>query len=137
MAGRDALALVLAGCVLAHACGCSYDPPPDVTLVAPPGNRFVVGDPIELAFSEPIRPESLEVIVWPGHKDLYDREGARLPDVAPLLAACTVAALQTVGACLVIAMVVTPGATAYLLIDRFGRLIILAVIMALPVGVRT
>ena len=34
-----------------------------------------------------------------------------------LLSACTVAALQTVGACLVVAMVVTPGATAYLL-DR-------------------
>jgi manganese/iron transport system permease protein len=44
-----------------------------------------------------------------------------------LLAACTVAALQTVGACLVIAMVVTPGATAYLLTDRFGRLIIISV----------
>ncbi len=44
-----------------------------------------------------------------------------------LLSACTVAALQTVGACLVIAMVVTPGATAYLLTDRFGRLIAIAV----------
>ena len=44
-----------------------------------------------------------------------------------LLAACTVAALQTVGAFLVIAMVVTPGATAYLLTDRFPRLIILSV----------
>lgn len=44
-----------------------------------------------------------------------------------LLSACTVAALQTVGACLVIAMVVTPGATAYLLTDRFGRLVILSV----------
>jgi manganese/iron transport system permease protein len=44
-----------------------------------------------------------------------------------LLSACTVAALQTVGACLVIAMVVTPGATAYLLTDRFGRLIVIAV----------
>ncbi len=44
-----------------------------------------------------------------------------------LLSACTVAALQTVGACLVIAMVVTPGATAYLLTDRFGRLIIISV----------
>ena len=43
-----------------------------------------------------------------------------------LLSACTVAALQTVGACLVIAMVVTPGATAYLLTDRFGWLIIIA-----------
>jgi manganese/iron transport system permease protein len=46
-----------------------------------------------------------------------------------LLSACTVAALQTVGACLVIAMVVTPGATAYLLTDRFGRLIIISVVL--------
>ncbi|MEM9138484.1 MAG: metal ABC transporter permease [Pseudomonadota bacterium] len=44
-----------------------------------------------------------------------------------LLSACTVAALITVGAFLVIAMVVTPGATAYLLTDRFGRLIVLSV----------
>ena len=44
-----------------------------------------------------------------------------------LLSACTVAALQTVGACLVIAMVVTPGATAYLLTDRFSRLLGLSV----------
>jgi manganese/iron transport system permease protein len=44
-----------------------------------------------------------------------------------LLSASTVAALQTVGACLVIAMVVTPGATAYLLTDRFGRLIWIAI----------
>ncbi|MDX1680079.1 MAG: metal ABC transporter permease [Akkermansiaceae bacterium] len=39
-----------------------------------------------------------------------------------LLAATAVAALQAVGACLVIAMLVTPGATAYLLTDRFGRM---------------
>lgn len=44
-----------------------------------------------------------------------------------LLSAATVAALQTVGACLVIAMVVTPGATAYLLTDRFHVLLIIAV----------
>ena len=44
-----------------------------------------------------------------------------------LLAASTVAALQTVGAFLVIAMVVTPGATAYLLTDRFPRLIVISV----------
>ena len=43
-----------------------------------------------------------------------------------LLSACTVAALQTVGAILVIAMVVTPGATAYLLTDRFGPMILIA-----------
>ena len=44
-----------------------------------------------------------------------------------LLSACTVAALQTVGAFLVIAMVVTPGATAYLLTDRFPRLLMISV----------
>jgi manganese/iron transport system permease protein len=49
-----------------------------------------------------------------------------------LLSACIVAALQTVGAVLVIAMVVTPGATAYLLTDRFGRMIWIA--MAVGAG---
>ena len=44
-----------------------------------------------------------------------------------LLSACTVAALQTVGAILVIAMVVTPGATAYLLTDKFKTLLIISV----------
>ncbi len=44
-----------------------------------------------------------------------------------LLSASCVAALQTVGAFLVIAMVVTPGATAYLLTDRFPRLLIVSV----------
>lgn len=44
-----------------------------------------------------------------------------------LLSASTVAALQTVGAFLVICMVITPGATAYLLSDRFPRLLGIAV----------
>jgi manganese/iron transport system permease protein len=44
-----------------------------------------------------------------------------------LLSASCVAALQTVGAFLVIAMVVTPGATAYLLTDRFPRLLVVSV----------
>ncbi len=44
-----------------------------------------------------------------------------------LLSAAIVAAMQTVGAFLVVAMVVTPGATAYLLCDRFPRLILTAV----------
>ncbi|WP_371154367.1 metal ABC transporter permease [Jannaschia sp. 2305UL9-9] len=44
-----------------------------------------------------------------------------------LLSACAVAAMQTVGAFLVVAMVVTPGATAYLLTDRFGHLLAIAV----------
>ncbi|OJH51119.1 MULTISPECIES: metal ABC transporter permease [Rhizobium/Agrobacterium group] len=46
-----------------------------------------------------------------------------------LLAASTVAALQTVGAFLVVAMVVTPGATAHLLTDRFERLILMSLII--------
>lgn len=46
-----------------------------------------------------------------------------------LLSASTVAALQTVGAFLVVAMVVTPGATAYLLTDRFPRLILISVVI--------
>jgi manganese/iron transport system permease protein len=40
-----------------------------------------------------------------------------------LLAATSVAALQAVGAILVLAMLVTPGATAYLLTDRFGKML--------------
>jgi manganese/iron transport system permease protein len=46
-----------------------------------------------------------------------------------LLSATAVAALQTVGACLVVAMLVTPGATAYLLTDRFGKMIGIATAM--------
>ena len=46
-----------------------------------------------------------------------------------LLSTSTVAALQTVGAFLVIAMVVTPGATAYLLTDRFSHLLIISVLI--------
>ena len=46
-----------------------------------------------------------------------------------LLSASVVAAMQTVGAFLVIAMVVTPGATAYLICDRFPRLILTSVLI--------
>lgn len=46
-----------------------------------------------------------------------------------LLAAVTVAALQAVGAVLVVAMLITPGATSYLLTDRFGRMIGLSSLM--------
>ena len=66
----------------------------------------------------------------------FDEDHARAAGLQPeflrvvffaLLAASTVAALRTVGAFLVIALVVTPGATAYLLTDRFPRLIALSV----------
>nr|WP_314265943.1 metal ABC transporter permease [uncultured Moellerella sp.] len=77
------------------------------------------------------------MLIW---KDLlvvfFDESHARSIGLNPLklkiifftlLSACTVAALQTVGAILVIAMVVTPGATAYLLTDQFKRLLIIAI----------
>ena len=51
-----------------------------------------------------------------------------------LLSACVVAALQTVGAILVIAMVITPGATAYLLTDKFKTLIKIAVTLGSITG---
>lgn len=51
-----------------------------------------------------------------------------------LLSASVVAAMQTVGAFLVVAMVVTPGATAYLICDRFPRLIALAVAIGASTG---
>jgi len=66
----------------------------------------------------------------------FDESHARAIGLSPvrlkilffaLLSASTVAALQTVGAFLVICMVVTPGATAYLLSDRFPRLLGIAV----------
>ena len=51
-----------------------------------------------------------------------------------LLSACVVAALQTVGAILVNAMVITPGATAYLLTDKFKTLIKIAVTLGAITG---
>ncbi|MFB4393399.1 MULTISPECIES: metal ABC transporter permease [unclassified Pseudomonas] len=66
----------------------------------------------------------------------FDEDHARFTGLNPtllkatfftLLSACTVAALQTVGAFLVICLVITPGATAYLLSDRFPRLLMIAV----------
>ena len=77
------------------------------------------------------------VVKW---KDLmvtfFDENHARTIGLRPgllkaiffmLLSASVVAAMQTVGAFLVIALVVTPGATAYLLCDQFARLIITSV----------
>jgi manganese/iron transport system permease protein len=98
------------------------------------GNILAIspGDTIQLAI---IGFVSLAILLvkW---KDLmvvfFDESHARSVGLNPvalrilfftLLSACTVAALQTVGAFLVIAMVVTPGATAYLLSDRFPRLL--------------
>tara|TARA_Y100001968_G_scaffold3728_2_gene3282 strand:+ start:2264 stop:3139 length:876 start_codon:yes stop_codon:yes gene_type:complete len=48
-----------------------------------------------------------------------------------LLSITAVIGLQTVGIILVVAMLITPGATAYLLTDRFDRMITLAIISSI------
>lgn len=47
-----------------------------------------------------------------------------------LLALTSVVALQAVGVVLVVAMLIIPGATAYLLTDRFGRMLVIAPVVA-------
>ena len=47
-----------------------------------------------------------------------------------LLALTSVVALQAVGVILVVAMLIIPGATAYLLTDRFSSMLIIAPLMA-------
>ncbi|MEM6306694.1 MAG: metal ABC transporter permease [Pseudomonadota bacterium] len=82
---------------------------------------------------------SMAILLWKW-KDLmvtfFDETHARTIGLKPtalkamffmLLSASVVAAMQTVGAFLVIALVVTPGATAYLLCDRFPRLLMTSV----------
>lgn len=47
-----------------------------------------------------------------------------------LLALTSVVALQTVGVVLVVAMLIIPGATAYLLTDRFSRMLLIAPVVS-------
>ncbi len=116
----------------------------DVNTIAL-GNVLAItpGDTLQLAI---IGTVSLAILVF-RWKDLmvtfFDESHARSIGLDPLrlkilffalLAACTVAALMTVGAFLVIAMVVTPGATAYLLTDRFPRLLVLSVAIGALTG---
>jgi len=101
------------------------------------GNILAIspGDTLQLVIIGGVSAAVL-LVLW---KDLmvtfFDEAHARTIGLRPdllkavfftLLSASTVAAMQTVGAFLVVAMVVTPGATAYLLTDRFPRLLTLA-----------
>ncbi|MDN5759462.1 MAG: metal ABC transporter permease, partial [Tomitella sp.] len=52
-----------------------------------------------------------------------------------LLALTSVVALQVVGVILVVAMLIIPGATAYLLTDRFGRMLVIAPAMSVSCSV--
>jgi manganese/iron transport system permease protein len=106
-------------------------------------NSVIFGDILAIADADALQVVAISLvtvlilaIVW---KDMllafFDEAHARSVGLDPqalrilffvLLSACTVAALQTAGAVLVIAMVVTPGATAYLLSDRFGVMLAIA-----------
>jgi manganese/iron transport system permease protein len=109
------------------------------------GNILAIspGDTIQLLLIGGISAAIL-LVLW---KDLmvtfFDEAHARTIGLRPdllkaifftLLSASTVAAMQTVGAFLVVAMVVTPGATAYLLTDRFPRLLTLAASIGAATG---
>jgi hypothetical protein len=71
------------------ASACTYDPPPEVVLDGPANGHFVIGEPIVLRFSEPVRKDSLVISVWPGQKDLYNVEGELAPGTQPVLKECT------------------------------------------------
>ncbi len=83
----------------------------------------------------------VQILYW---KDLlivfFDENQAITQGISPIkikfifftmLSVCVVAAFQTVGSILVIAMVVTPGATAYLLTDNFKKLTAIAVLLGM------
>lgn len=78
-------------------------------------------------------------VLWTKRRDLtlyaFDPGHARAIGLSPrllgsillgLLAVTAVVALQVVGVVLVVALLIIPGATAHLLTDRFGRMLLLA-----------
>ncbi|CAL9353404.1 Manganese transport system membrane protein MntB [Nocardiopsis dassonvillei] len=87
-------------------------------------------------------------VVWFKHRDLtlyaFDRVHAHALGIDPrllealllgLLSVTVVVALQAVGIILVVAMVIIPGATAYLLTDRFERMLAISVGVAVVAAV--
>ena len=87
-------------------------------------------------------------VVWYKHRDLtmyaFDPVHAHAIGVNPrlletlllgLLAVTVVVALQAVGIVLVVAMVIIPGATAYLLTDRFERMLLIAMAVSVTAAV--
>ncbi|NYH55139.1 manganese transport system permease protein [Nocardiopsis arvandica] len=87
-------------------------------------------------------------VVWYKHRDLtlyaFDPVHAHAMGINPrlletlllgLLSVTVVVALQAVGIILVVAMVIIPGATAYLLTDRFERMLVISAVMAAAAAV--
>ena len=80
---RSLVALLAAICVFA-ACE-PFDPAPEGNLVLPVGGKWYTDSLIEVEFTEPVVPESIQVTIWPR---VLDREGDLAPGVEPLVAAC-------------------------------------------------
>jgi len=87
-------------------------------------------------------------VVWFKHRDLtlyaFDPVHAHALGINPrlletlllgLLSVTVVVALQAVGIILVVAMVIIPGATAYLLTDRFERMLLISASIAVAAAV--
>ncbi len=78
-----------------------------------------------------LRKDLVLVCFDPAHARALGRSvGALTYTLLVLLALTIVAAMQAVGLILVIAMLVTPGATALLLTQRFDRMLVVAVVSA-------
>lgn len=85
MKNAAVIALLLA--IPSAACE-EYDPPPEARLVQPSVGFWTSTTPIEIVFTEQIDPASLVITVWPSEVDL---EGNFRADVAPVIAACSLA----------------------------------------------
>ncbi len=70
--------------------GCNYDPPPVVDLPLPSQGLFELGQPLVITFSEPVRPESIHVRVWPARPEDKTVEDEFLPGVEPVIQDCSI-----------------------------------------------
>lgn len=88
------------------------------------------------------------LVIWYKHRDLtlyaFDPTHAHAIGLRPrrletlllgLLAVTVVIALQVLGIIMVVAMLIIPGATAYLLTDRFERMVLIAVAVSVTASV--
>ncbi len=79
---------------------CTYNPPPDIQVSKPErGGAMAPGDRIRLAFTEPVKAETVVISLWYNSGQLFDVEGERLPPceqgtesecVFPLFGPCSV-----------------------------------------------
>ncbi len=84
---RAATTLFASAALLVFSTACEdYDPPPEVTLVQPDDGAFNPGDELELAFTEPIDPDTLLITIWP---DVRNIEEEIPQDADPSIEACS------------------------------------------------